>query len=274
MRLSRALLLSIIALSWLASQPSMASDRESWEALQDARLLESMDGDPEGALAVYESLLVDLEPGSELWQHCTFSMGRVHMSAGRMTEARMLFSELLGEPLFAQQAREMIVVIRMLERPIEELPYVDRMAFGESRWIRGPMHGTPDDLHFVDEPEFCLAWDLTVVANATDFIVLPLDTPGVRPKTLEFVARSRNFTSRVIVVMEHDGGKWRTEILELPTGEWSEISVDLKEMVRLRGQQRIPDPGRVKALILQDMTGQVSAEQGANRIEIKSTLIY
>ena len=73
---------------------------------------------------------------------------------------------------------------------------------------------------------------------------------------------------------DHDGGKWRTEILELPTGEWSEISVDLKKMVRLRGQQRIPDPGRVKALILQDMTGQVSAEQGVNRIEIKSTLIY
>jgi hypothetical protein len=127
----------------------------------------------------------------------------------------------------------------------------------------------------VTEPESCLAWDLQVVQSQTDFIVLSLGPLSTMPHRLEITARSREFLSGIIVVMEdHDGGQWRSEILDLPPGDWSELQIEISELVRLSGDREVPDAARLRAIIIQDMTGQVSALQGSNRIEIRDTLIY
>jgi hypothetical protein len=262
-----------LALLFLGS--AQAGEPEIWAALHDARLLESLDGDPEGAIAIYELLLEDLESGTELWEQCILSMGRARMNMGDLDGARSALLLLTDRSSVKQDARAMLVRIEMQQRKVGSLPYVDPIGIGQSKWIRGWTRGALDDLHFTDEPEPCLAWELQVVHSQTDFIVLSLGVLEQRPERMEITVRSREFTSRIIVVLEdHDGGQWRSEILDIPTGDWTTIDVDLNALIRLSGENRMPDPRRLRSLIVQDMTGQVSAQQGSNRIEIKSTLLY
>jgi hypothetical protein len=268
-------LLRAAGLALFFSGPALGGEPEVWAALHDARLLESLDGDPEGALTIYELLLEDMESGSELWEQCIFSIGRARMSQGDWDGARAALSQITDRSEVKQDVRAMRVRIEMQQRLVASLPYVDPIGLGQSNWIRGWTRGSLDDLHLVDAPEPFLAWELQVVQSQTDFIVLGLGALERRPEGMEITARSREFSSRIIVVLEdHDGGQWRSEILEIPTGEWTTTQIDLMGLIRLGGERRLPDPRRLRALIIQDMTGQISGQQGSNRIEIKSTLLY
>ena len=104
----------------------------------------------------------------------------------------------------------MLVRIEMYQRQVSGLPYVDPIGLGQSNWIRGWTRGSLEDLHLVDETEPFLAWELQVVRSQTDFIVLGLAALERRPERMEITARSTEFNSRIIVVLEdHDGGRWK-----------------------------------------------------------------
>ena len=264
------LLCCLVGVNLAHGQPTDALYR-----LQDARLIESLDGDLRGALLIYEDLLGQVEVGDENWDLCQFSIARVRLGLGELEEARLALGMLSENSVLNQEARNLYMMLEMLERSIQDIPYMDPIQSGRSRWIRGSMRGDLGDLHYDAETDGILSWDLQVVQSQTDFILLPLAAQNLPLQGFDFSARSREFTSSIIVILEdHDGGQWRTEILDLPANVWTFVSVDLTNLIRIQGESTMPDPHRLEALIIEDLTGQVSSRQGSNRIDIQSTRIY
>ena len=197
-RIACQILASLLGLSWGGT--AISGEPETWASLHDARLMASLKGNPEGALAIYESYMDDLKPNSNLWVQFQYSIGQAKISMGDLVGAREALELIESHSAVARDVQRLFSEITRLENRLPSIPYVDELAIGKTRWIRGGAEPSNDNLILVGSPQSILVWTQDSSAGAEDFIYLSLPLLDQPLDRLQITARSNQPSSRLVVV--------------------------------------------------------------------------
>lgn len=268
--------------TWAWAGAAIAGEPEMWASLHDARLMASLKGNPEGALAIYESYIDDLPTDSNLWVQFQYSIGQAKISMGDLSGAREALYLIESHPTVARDVQRLFSEMIRLENQLPVIPYVDEIAIGKTRWILGGAVQAGDELMLMDSNESVLVWTRDTSAVDDGFIYLELPLLEKPLETLQITARSKQVSSRLVVVLEDDGGnQWLTGDFEVPLGDFVDIAIDLRQSKPWqKGVQTEVDYSRIRSLMIQDVTRRVetlrsvSDESPLKQIEISATRLY
>lgn len=247
----------------LADDPSL-----SWEHIYDARLVEAADGTPEVAARFYEEILSDLGAEDPLRPSVAYSLGRARLAAGNTDGAIAALRLAIEGKDVRPQAGALLALIEQERRQVTTLPYSNGFANDVGAFVRGwqgfddgelaigPVDGNP-----------AMAWPTVVRAGGSDEITIGL-APGVDLRDVHLRLRAAEFPAVVrLGCTDGAGGRFGAGTVVVPTDAWVDVRVPVTTFRSLRSAVG-EAPRRVRTLIVEDLTGSVSSDRGANVVWI------
>lgn len=249
-----------------------AGEPEVWAALNDGRLVQSLDRDPGAAVAIYEAVLNHLPDDDPIRGDLLYWLGRASFEAGDLEEALTSLEAAARDPSVHDVARTLSGRIQLQRLVVPALPYLEDFDLGRGNWVRGWPRGQDDDLTTanLDTPgEAALAWTVDVREGEEDYVVLPL-APQRRPlQRVRLFMRSEVFGSHVRILLEDTSGRsWTAPLMELHTDHWTPVDIPLGAFVPAEApaSRQRPDGTAIRALLVKDVSAFHDVPRGNNVI--------
>ena len=245
---------------------------DTWEAINDGRLIESLGGDPTQAVAKYTAALSYLADDSPERPELMYWLGRARWTAGDITGARAALHEALADPRWQDRAWAFLSRLEAQALAIESLPYHEDFTHSFGAIVRGWNRygdGGLDKVEGVSPYGAALQWSTTVRDGEPDFLYVAFEDLRRAPRTVRAFMRSLSFPAHVrFVAQDVDGRHWTGPVVVLSTTEWAPIDLSLRDFVPEEDPQAGPMPADVaiRFLMINDVTAQQASDRGANAI--------
>lgn len=262
----------LLAALLLAVLPARAGGPEVWNAMYDARLLESVDRDPGAAQDSYETLLQHLAVDDELRGQLLVDLARARFDLGEVEGARAALVEAAADPRVGARARAWLVQLAAWEQRVQDVPVVLGFEDGAAPFVLG--WSAAAEASLVGGPEG-LAWTTIVRDGRDDYVLAAIEPPGPLVE-VRLRLRADTFPMHLRVLLEDaSGARWTAPVAELPVDVPQELALvvaDLLPAGMLTGTDR-PDPERIRVIMLQDVTAFHSGDRGAARVVVEELSI-
>ncbi|HJN76922.1 MAG TPA: tetratricopeptide repeat protein [Myxococcota bacterium] len=251
-------------------------DVRAWQGLYEGMLMESGEGDLEGAIAWYEGLVAGLPDDDPSLGELNFWLGRASYAEGDADGARQALRVAMADPVVEDRARALIAQIDSQELRVRRLPMSYDFSTGTGHWLHSWKHGEKGALESKAPPgseDPALAWSTTVADRETDAIGLWFDEESPRPKEFVFDLKSGDFPATLRLILEDDlGQRWEYPEIRTSTETWIGVEARLGEFVPLdAGSGAVPRT--VRALSLWDVTAYTRPDRGPNVIYVDNLQI-
>lgn len=262
----------------LALSVALADDpARAWETLHDARLVEAADGTPEVAVLYYEELVGDLAPTDPLYGTAWYWLGRTRYGLGDTEGAVYALRTALRDEGVRAQAAALLGRIELTQRAVRQLPATfgfDGTSTGA--FVRGWEDADKGKLEVrALSGQTVLAWETTVRAGEADHIGAALDTGGPIAR-VAFQVRARAFPAELrVTVSDGAGGRYSAPVLQVPTGQWLPVELPASAFRSTDGARggdgsALRPSDAVRMLEIEDLTGLLSPDRGANTVYLDS----
>lgn len=258
----------------LAAALALAADpARDWETLYDARLVEAADGTPEVAVLYYEELVADLRPEDPLYGTAWYWLGRTRYGLGDVEGAVTALRNALRDGGVRAQAAALLGRIELKSRAVRALPATFGFEDGRTgafvrSWEDADKGGLEARAAFGGP---VLAWATTVRAGEADHLAAALEIEGGVSR-VAFRVRSKAFPAEMrVTVSDGAGARYSAPVLQVPTGEWLEVSLPASAFRSTDGARggegsALRPGGPVRILEIEDLTGLLSPDRGENTL--------
>lgn len=260
---------ALAALLALGAGRARAAGPEVWAALQDARLAEAADRDASAAIAIYETVLHHLPAEDPLRGELLLHLARARFDEGDHAGARAALVEASSDPQVGARARSWRVQVDAWERRVQRLPLEEDFEVGSGPLVLG--WSAAADAALQGGPEG-LTWTTVVREGRDDYVLAVVDEAAGPVRTLGLRLRALDLACHLRLIVEDDAGRrYTAPIVPLGPGEALELDVPITDLLPVQaGGPQVLDPGRVRVVMLQDVTAFHSAERGRARIQIQA----
>lgn len=271
-----ALLLGLVRAA--SAQSSAASDDWeylAWEDLYDARFSAALGRSAGGSssslpgqeftsvLTVVRDELSPIKADTHYW------LALALLRAGEAQAAADALAEVGPREVMSDRDRALLSEIHISTRKIDRLPLHEDFegAASPAPWVRSPARGDTRDLYLTDlNGDRVMVWTTVVQQNSDDSIMLVFTDRG--PSSIHLRLRADRFPANMRCELEDlDGTQWTARVPTVPATDWVDLDLGLSDFALVGdpfGPR--PDPRRVRALRLTDVTGFRGEQSGANDI--------
>lgn len=257
---------------WALTAGSLAlgSDRGSWDLLDDALLVESIDGDLAAAARVYEQLVRNHPIEDPSRGEAFLALGRARWQLDQSDRAREALLEGIRTGACLARCQDLLGRIALEEQSITSVPI--RWTFDDAN--HGVFHPWPLDargtirLAQVDG-ETVLAWRTLIDARDGDQLVVGLRHPDPPPRLLRLRVRSEDTDAWLQVVVVDDLGRAYTSpqgAFWAPVGRWAQLELDLGSVDAVDATASALDPARISRIQIRDVSAIEGAPSGPNTL--------
>jgi hypothetical protein len=247
-----------------------AEGPEDWASLYDGRLNQSMDRDPQAAIAVYETLLRGMPDGDPQRGELLYWLGRARLSAGDAAGAMETLRS--AQAVWSSRSRSRALLGRLvaLKTAVRQVPYDQDFQRGTEPWVRGWARGRDEDLAGAPGQTGRLAaWRTEVRDGEEDFLTFAVTTDGVAVRRILLSLQASAFPAVVQLRLEDANGvRWHTEAMAIPTESWTPIDLPLNRFAPEGGAAAILDGSELRWVSLVDVTAGYAEDRGENRLLI------
>lgn len=249
--------------------PGLAAGPEVWAALQDARLAEAADRDPGAAIAIYETVLNHLPAEDPLRGELLLQLARARFDEGDIPGARAALVEISGDPQVGARARAWRVQVDAWERRALRLPLQVSLTTGAGPLVLG--WSASADASLQAGPDG-LTWTTVVRDGRDDYVLAVLDEGAGPLRSLSLRLRALDLPAHLRVIVEDDAGRrYTAPILALGPGQAADLDLAVADLLPVQSNgPQVLDPGRVRVVMLQDVTAFHAPERGSSRILLES----
>lgn len=268
-------LLAILAVAW-AQVPDPDAPRtpaQLWAIVQEARTIESIDGDVKAAIARYTHLVHnELPAGDPSLSEALYWLAEARWSLGDAAGARDALDACIRSGIGKLRCVDLRSHIDREEESVRTVPV---------QWsFDSPDHGFFHPRQFWDkgairlrdeDGDSVLAWSTQVDALKGDQLVVGFHDPQVVPRTIRFRARSVEVTALLeIELVDVHGTRFAPTVRTwtLPPGIWVTV------VVLLSGAQPLDDPdgdaldpSELYQFVVSDATG-LTGVAGRNELQL------
>jgi hypothetical protein len=231
-----------------------------------------MGASPSDAIAIYEALVAQIPQNDDQRGDVLYWLGRARWSAGDLAGARRSLES-------ARQYRSARPRVRILlgrmdaeDKAVKTLPYAQEFRTSVDPWVRGWKRGKASDLKAVEDEEGTYArWATEVLEGKSDFVLFGISLDGVRLKQISMKLRSENLRGRYRILLEDDAGEtWAAPLTSVATDRWTQVTLPIGSFLATDDSKRstVPDPSRLKWVILRDVTSLHTDQRGTNALYI------
>lgn len=245
---------------------------ETWEAINDGRLLEALGEDPNRAVDKYANALTYVPDDSAERPELMYWLGRARWTAGDVTGARAALHEALADPRWQDRAWAFLSRLEAQALAIEALPYHEDFTRSFGAIVRGWNRygdGSLAKVEGVSPYGAAVQWSTTVREGETDFLYVAFHDLRRAPRTVRAFMRSLTFPAHVrFVAQDVHGRRWTGPVVVLSTTEWAPINLSLRDFVLEEDPQagRMPPDADIRFLQIHDATAQQASDRGDNAI--------
>lgn len=258
----------MLALALLLCGSAGAGGPEVWNAMNDARLSESADRDPEAARDSYETLLTHLPQDDPLRGPLLVDQARARFDLGDSGAARDALIQAAADPRVGARARALLVQLAAWERRLVRMPVSLDFHEGTAPFVLGWSAAAEASLQAGGDG---LEWTTIVRDGRDDYLLAALE-PEAPPQEVVLQVRAETFPAHLRVLLEDaSGARWTAPVAVIAPGETEEIVLLVPELLpagMLTGDER-PDPARIRGLMIQDVTAFHSGDRGPSRIVVE-----
>ncbi|MCP4807251.1 MAG: tetratricopeptide repeat protein [Proteobacteria bacterium] len=255
-------MLFLVGLAW-------GQDVRAWQGLYEGMLIESAEGDLDGAIGWYEGLITGIPDDDPSLGELNFWLGRARYAEGDAEGARKALRIAMDAPDVEDRARALLAQIDSEELRVRRLPMTYKFSSGTGHWLHSWKHGDKGYLASEVPPSSedpALAWHTNVVDRETDAIGLWFDDRAPRPDAIEMDLRSGDFAATLRLIVEDDAGqRWEYAEIRTSTSAWVRVEAPLSEFIPLDAGSG-SHPRSVRALSLWDVTAYTRPDRGENVI--------
>lgn len=115
--------------------PASAQDLRAWQGMQEGMLLESADGNLQGAVSWYEGLIEGAALRDPALGEMHYWLGRAMYVQGEAEGARKALKIAAEDPVHADRARVLRAQIDGLDLQVRALPVSHTFDTGTSHWV-------------------------------------------------------------------------------------------------------------------------------------------
>ncbi len=251
--------------------PARAGERDDavrdWEAQHDARLAEALDGTPEVAALYYRELLQNIEieadPSRErLDAETLYWFARSLYALGDVNGALEALRLAVAEPTIRPLASALVAIIEADVRREGGLP-VDFRFEDDTRSFDVAAGSTGNISHERLKEGGVLRWRSQVRAGEVSRLELPL-RPSVPLHSLAFRVKAREFSADLqVTVQDGAGRRFAAPLVRVPTDDWLRVELAAASFRPLVGGGVM---GRISSVQLENLTGYLSSERGAQEL--------
>lgn len=257
-------MIALLAPLLLAAEAS-----RGWTAVNEARLALAIEGSPELAAQYCEAALGELPANDPERGEVLYMLGRARWELGQADPARQALVEAAKDPRVAEAARAMLLHIELEEAAVDRLPWACGFEGGLCGFRRSWVTPTAPPLQVRPaDGDPALAWDMEVKGATGERIALAF-TDGLPVRWISLRARSDTFPAVVrFTLLDGSGSRYSTSPIELPDDEWLPLDLPLSAFENQDPTAPSRAPRQVRVLEIEDLTGAVLADRGANTLWI------
>lgn len=246
----------------LSSTTALAGAERSWESLYDARLAQALDGDPANAAIYCKDVLDDLQPTDPLLGRAWYFLGQARAEQGDAQGAADAWEQAANAAVPSLPARALLARFDELGKPMESLPRLctfDDSVCGLHRvWTR---QGEPQLLPTSEGS--VLGW--TTEVKASDALEAVFRSAAT-VHTVAFRIRASAIVSYVRVALDDGtGARVQSGVVTVPKDAWTQVELPVDTF---RPAEEGGWSGKARLFRIEDLTGLVSEERGANELWI------
>lgn len=259
----------VVGLAVAAPGGAGAAGPEVWAALQDARLAEAADRDAGAAIAIYETVLHHLPAEDPLRGELLLQLAQARFDEGDLPGARAALVEASADPQVGSRARAWRVQVDAWERRVQRLPLEESFPTGSGPLVLGWSAAADASLQGGAQG---LIWTTVVREGRDDYVLAVVDEQAGPVRALALRLRALDMACHLRLIVEDDAGRrYTAPIVPLGPGQSLELDLPVGDLlpVQATGPQ-VLEAGRVRVVMLQDVTAFHSSERGRARVQIES----
>jgi len=272
----RRVAIALLAFGLVVPQQSvLAEDVQDWATLLDALLIEMGDGNVAEAEARLELLLMRLDDEDLLRGQVAYWLAHSRMSLGDSRGALEALEIATSRADTRERAHALRSQIEALGNQLSVLPFETDLSDGKSPFVHSWMHSAEGQIEIRMESDGnqALLWTTTLRDRTDDQITVNFAQDAPSPVSIALRAKAAPFPAWLHVVAEDkDGTSFRSRTLQIPPSEWTDISVNIADLLPV-----IPTPnaqiGVVQSLSIQDVTAWQSADRGVRQLWLDDVVI-
>ena len=247
------------------------SDAErSWESRYDARLAQALDGTPAAAAIYCQDVLDDLGATDPLLGRAWYLLGQARAEEGDAQGAADAWEHAANAAVPSPAAHAILARFDELGKPIESVPRQcnfdeadDEDLCGLHRVWNRRGEGAPELVPNGDGR--MLAWTTIVRADDADTLEAAFRKPEA-VRSVSFRVRASDIVSDVRVALDDGaGGRVQSNYFLVRTDEWTEVDLPVASF---RAAEEGGWLGRARLFRIEDLTGKLSEDRGANTLWI------
>jgi hypothetical protein len=258
----------------LASLALADEANRTWETLWDAGLVESGDGRPDLAVRYHQDLLQDLradpDARDEELADAWFGLGRARLTLGLVDDAVAALELARQHPSRSEAAGALLAQVELNRRAVRRLPLTWTFEDEEGGLVpTGPDRGT---LELQDAGgNGHLAWRIDVGGGVGGEVAIRF-APGVKLHEVRLRVRATRFPIALrVAATDTMGGRYGADVLPVPTDRWIDVAFPVSAFQLAGGAGMGGRP--IQTLLLEDVTGFLGAERGANTILLDDVVL-
>ncbi len=254
---------------------SIEGELASWLALQDALLLESLDGADEAQVGRYAKLTQNLSADDPYRSDALLHLGRACALSGDIEGARAALRECIRLGPLRDPCTDDLERIELDASSVRVVPVA---------WTFDGEHGLLHPWRFTDQGSIRtervdddpkLVWSTLVRAQSEDQLRIGFDRATPAPKGIRFTARAQTFDAHLrVVAVDDEMMRFTRPHVVLEVDVEQTIDIPFNELQPVDTLSAPFDPSRIALLIIQDFTSYTSRARGRNSITIDDVEVY
>ena len=263
-------------LQWLAVA-ARAGERDAWDALYDAVLAESIDGDPLESEARFNELVQGFPSEHQVHEEAVYRLALARWVHGEIDDARLTALAGIQVGSCRVACQDLVARIDLDRAAIHSAPVTwdfsgDHGVFHP--WIhadRGSIQTRQTDA----SGDMELVWTTVVSVRASDELVFAFADPMPAPGRIRFSVRSANMEAWLRLWAQDDAGREYVigSSIQVPIDASTEVSVSLLDARPLDGRPEPLDPTRLSRVWIRDTTHLSGSGFGPNTLFIDDLVI-
>lgn len=253
-------------------EPGLDPAYRSWACVEQARVLEAVEGDAVAAAARYEALVRSELPDEDpALAEALYELGVARWTLGDLDGARAALDRCIRGGIRRGPCTELRTRIDLEADAVHVVPTTwtfDSPAHGffhpRAFWHKGGLRIVQEgDGHY-------LAWSTRVDPMQGDQLIVGFRRPAPTPREVRFRARSLEVKALLqLQLVDVEGRRFapaapRTEV---PVRAWTDVVLVLEDVVPVDPGGRALDPSRLYRLVVSDVTA-LTGISGKNEIHL------
>lgn len=262
---------------WWFAFRALASERAAWDALYDAMLAESLDGDLTLSEARYNALVQGLPAEHPLHGESVYLLAMTRWTAGHVDDARETAMSGIRAGSCRSRCTDLVARIDLDRAAIRTVPTL--WDFSGEHGVFHPWEhadqGAIRTLAGTGPSDGDLEWSTEVSVRESDELVFAFDHPSPAPERIQLTVRSTDFEAWLRLWAVDDTGREYVlgSSVRIPTDESVELGVRLADARPLDGRPEPLDPARLSRVWIRDVTHLSGTGTGPNTLVIDDLLV-